>query len=700
MAKRSDAAMYDFRPDPKRYEKKPDSYVVGRVKDSGAPLSRTGVARTMGASDISTLAQDVKAQQQVQTDSIEYMVKLFQGKHDLGIPADKRFVSFDAKSAKPADIIFRVMGMLGTPFKFQFIPPDGGKDDRDAQDRIEAHLNALYPFMFQKYGVRFDLQSLWWQLVGGSSWIQQTYLPYYWDKTWMKPRKDEADGDYNARLAGYRGYMGPPVHVQSFDPRVVFPIETPMGVEAHVKAYRVQRYEMDAAFARVGKKVTLDRQGRVTDVEQLKRPGQIFPSDVGSPSLETAGDSTEYFEYIDDVMCYYVVGDKVVHTYAHKGGIQIFPAYGLQTGMAEKAMKSVGILYAVRNEIPQLDFARTMWLQAAYLTVMPQLWVQLGEGEDPLRDADNNPEQWKLEPGTVKQIRGTLVNAMKEFGSGMDFRAFVEMLAGDIDLATLTPLARGIAGAQQPGYSINQLSQAMRLMWKPIIESIELQRSMMGEHYLRMVRPGGAIGQQSSIFGLTDQADDGRRTGKYYTVNPDDIPEFFRVLAIVNPELPIDQQGNMMAYAKLAQEGYATFEEFTREGMGKTNPVTREKQIFRDMGRRMMFPKAAEDAVALGRVRLTSEILKAQGLDRLNSVFSMDVQQLKSAGSAGGGEGGASQGGGQIQPPAGTPGDMAGGAGPAVVPGTAGLRGGGSIAPTTGANPNDPRPGPRGGDMS
>jgi len=681
MAAKNDARMLDYRPGRKRYEEKPEHYITGKVKDAASTMGKAGGNVSAGA--IATLGQDLKQNQQTQTDSIDYMIDLFRGKHDLGIPADKRFVNFDAKSAKPADIIFRVMGMLATPFKFQFIPPDGTSDEAVKADAIEAHLNAFYPFMFRKYGVRFDLQSLWWQLVGGTSWIQQTYLPFYWDKTYMRQAKAEGDLEYNSRVAGYRGYMGPPIMVQSFDPRVVFPIDSPMGIEAHVKEYRVQRFEMDAAFARVGKRVKTDRNGKVTDIE-TNRPGQIFPPDSAGP--EQNADTQSYYEYIDDVMCYYVVGDRIVHKWAHNGGIGLFPAYGLQTGMVDSAMKAVGLLYAVRNEIPQLDFARTMWLQAAYLTVNPQLWVQLADTDDVLRDESGAPQQWNIEPGTVKQIRGVLVNALKEFGSGIDFRAFVEMLAGDIDLATLTPLARGIAGAQQPGYSINQLSQAMRLMWKPIIESLELQRSLMAEHYLRMVK--GPIGQDCSIFGETEMSEEGRRTGKYFSISPKDIPEFFRVQAIVNPELPIDTAGNMVTWSEMAMKGYASFEEVTREGFNKTNPVARKKQINKDMFERAMAPKIWEDAMALGRVKLTAEVLKASGADKLNSVFSQDVQVLKSAG-----DGGAPSG----AQPAGGPPPAAGGQPPSAMP-MAGGSGGTGIPPTTGANPADPRPGPRMGD--
>lgn len=676
--------MVHYRPEPKRYSVKSDNYVLGKVVHA---KQLAGVIRKV--------AEDAQADQQQKTDSFDHMVDLFTGAHNLGLPADKRYVSFDAKSSKPADVILRVMGMLTVEPKFQYISPRGSARDDVRRDKIEAHLNAYPKWLFRRWGQRWDYQSRFWQLLLGRGYIQQSYLPFHWDKETRKRRNGEEDGAYNDRIAGYKGYQGPPFYVEAPDPRTVFELPGTMGTSDWVKVYRVQRYQFDEAFARVGKRIELDRNGEAADIHDLSKPaGLQLPV---QSDANTNNDAVDYYELLDDVYCYYVVGNTVVHKYKHDGGMKIFPAYGLQTGFKEHHLASLGILWAVRNEIPQFDFMRTLWMQKAYLDVFPQLLAQLKDNEQPIMGDDDNPQHWDIEPGTIKQVRGIVTSAMKEAGTGVDFRAAIESLAGDIDLATISGLARGIAGAQQPGYSINQLSQAMRSLWKPVISSGELQHSGFAEHYLWCNK--NIVQETSSLFAEVEDPTTGRRSGEYFDLEPDDIDEYCQVAALLDPELPIDTQGNMMTWAKLHQEGMATWEEFTREGMRKTNPVERLRQVRKDTAVRVMMPKATEDAMALGRVKLTNDIIKTRGLDKLNAIGNMDIQALKLARStqplpsdAAGGAGEAAPTGGPLAPSGGPPGTVGGG--PQVVASSAGQSGGG-IPPTVGANPNDPTPGPR-----
>jgi len=132
----------------------------------------------------------------------------------------------------------------------------------------------------------------------------------------------------------------------------------------------------------------------------------------------------------------------------------------------------------------------------------------------------------------------------------------------------------------------------------------------------------------------------------------------------------------MMTGAALVERGHITEEEYTREFLDKANPVQRREQIERDKMRRALLPKILEDAMALGRVKLTNEIIAARGLDRWNEIGNLDVQALREARASTApqeaGEGAAPQG-----------------------DGTAGLGEGNGISPTVGANQARPQPGPR-----
>ena len=659
------------------YTAPPDDVIIKNTKDAAAKINE--------------LWAQLDAEDRGRTNTLAHMIDLFVGDHDLGIPETSRYVSYDAKSNKPADVIFRVMGMLSAPLRCQYISPSKDLDDRERADRIEAHLNELYPTLILRNMERFDTQSLFWQLIGGTSYLQQSYMPAYWDKNELRRRDDEKHGEdddlktstlkdhaYNDRVAGYRELMGPPVQVESIDPRMIWPVRTKAkGIIAWVKKYRVTRYEFSDAFRERGKTATWTVEGKV-----MVRGGV-----AGMEYAETADvpltTSVDYFEYIDDHWIYYVVNDEVVDKYEHKGGVKIFPAYGLQTGLSESHLSAVGILWPVRNTLMQLDFNMTLWANKGYLEVFPALFAEVPDGQDPLSDENGKPVEFDLTPGTVKQIRGKLHNAMSDSASGTDFRALVEMQGQEVDLATISGLARGVAGAQQPGYSINQLSQAMRTLWKVFIESRELQYSAMYDHYLWML--ANIVKEDSAVYAeIDDESRSSRRAGTYITIKKGEIDDYYRVKATLNPDLPIDEAGNMQLWAAMFEKGLATWEEFVRKGKNQNNPVSQLRQIRLEAMERETLPEAMKDGMALGRVRLENKILKEQGFTELNETMSLDVQKLKQARQ------------GQQPPPEMQPvGPAADGS--TVAPAADVAAG---PPPTFGANPADSAPGPRMGDIA
>lgn len=642
-------------------------------------VERTVKAAMKTADEIRGLQEELEVAHDESYQLIDHFIKLYTGKVDLGFPEDKRYVAFDARSSKAADIIHRVQGMLMAPLKPHYIPPAGRIQSQEGAGNIEKHVEAAYQWFKRMYGP-FDVQALFWQLLAGRSYIQQTYLPTYWDKDFYRKEDDESREAHQQRMQSYKGYMGPPYFVESLDPRIVYPVRRPWGVDAWVKKYEVQRFEAEMAFANAGKPIRIvdNRDGGVDVLEQTRgRPGQELPEQSG----DTASKSVTYYEFIDEEFIYYLIEDRVQHVYRHDGGIKICPAGGLITGFKEFALATVSLLYPVRNEIPQLDFMRTLWVNRAYIDVFPQLFAELAGDEEPLRGPDGEPEAWEIEPMTIKHVRGRITNAFKDTQSGFDYRAVLEMLAGDIDMATISSLARGIAGAQQPGYAINQLQQAMRTAWKPIIESREDQWSNLFEHYLWSLKHN--VNEPMSVFAET-RSSDGARTGEYLTIKPDTIQDFYQIMAELDPDLPIDKQGNMQVWMAAGEKGWATDEEVSREGFGKNNWRERDRQIKRDMLRRQFVGPAMEDAIKLARVRLENKVIEEMGLGDLNPVFNVNLEQLRQPQQ----EGPGTPGPGPAEPPPATAGAQPNGSGPLA---------GAGIPPTEGANQARPFPGPRRG---
>jgi len=666
-----------YKADPKPYRELSDEKVVAMVRK---------------ADQIRELAESLESENAINYEAIDHFIALYKGTVDLGIPEGKRFVDFDARSGKAPDIIHRAMGMLMSPLNFHYVAPNKSIKSEDHAANIQRHLTGAYEWMRRKYQQQFDLQSLFWQLLVGKGYIQQTFLPNYWDKNVRRRKSEEKRGDgddenmtfkknqmYNVRIDGYKGFMGPPVFVEALDPRTVFPVMTAMGPRAWVKKYKVQRYEVEDAFADAGAPIQIvaNEDGSISEVLRLEA-GLELPESVPT----TNSHEVVYYELIDDEFVHYVIENKVIHRFHHKGGIKIVPAYGLITGFKEFEMMAVSILYAVRHELPQFDFLRTLWANRAFIDVFPQLFAELEQGMDPLRNpTTGDAEVWDITPMTIKQVRGKITNAFKDAQAGVDYRALIEEMAADIDLSTISGLARGVGGAQQPGYAINQLSQAMRTIWKPVIESRQLQWSMLAEHYLWCLKH--LVKEETTVFSEVT-TERGIKSGEYLSIEPDDIQDFFQVIADLSPDLPIDTQGNMLTWAKMGMEGWATDEEVSREGFGKPDWKVRRAQAERDRMRRMMLPDAMADAVALGKVRLQGQVASDLGLDKLNAPFQQDLATMRQ------GAGGTPTGGGPGQNEAPPPQGATDPAGAAMQ-----RQQGPGIQPTVGANPNQPAPASR-----
>lgn len=555
--------------------------------------------------------------------SIDYMIDLFLGRTPLGIPDDLRFVAFDARSSRPADIIFRIMSALAGEVRLNYVPPTSNPKDRTRAAKIDAHLAALSESFRRVSPSRYDLQALWWLLLTGRSYVQQSYLPYYWDKEVALPREDEESNPaaYIQRMTAYKAKKGPPVLRETLDPRTVFPVYGRHGIRAYVRTYRVQRLEFERNCHAVGLAPVYGDNGLPRMLVELSQVANLeLPQYTEQPASAIV-----YHEYIDDDYIFYVCAGRVIYSYEHKGGIRIIPAFGLQTGMNDPQWMAFGILWPVRNEIPQLDFYRTLVAQKAYLDVFPPLIAELREGESPAVDETGAPREWKLAPGTVVQVAAQVRPALQNAPTSMDVLQILNYLAGEIDLATIPSLMRGQAPQYQAGYSVNQMLAATRTHWKPFIQAIEMQEALLAEHYLELVK--SHIRQPVVTYGtVTDRS--GAASRRYIELSPNDIDDYPRVEARHTAELPVDRQAIAQVWWNLFKEGGATWEDFVIEGLGRSDPENYRRQAERDMGRRQLFPAAMQAATALARVKLVNDLIKQRGLDKANVLLTADIESL------------------------------------------------------------------------
>lgn len=595
----------------------------------GRALERVARQRAMqlgqAVQEVADVVEQALASEQ---DMIDYMIDLYLGRLPLNLPADKRYVAFDARSSAAVDTVNRIMGLLGTDPSPVFVPPSANPTDITRGQTIQRHLEGVDDWMRKEFGPVAD-QAFFWQVLTGKSFIQQTYLPAYWDKNETRRRrkegKDESDDpedmdespeEYEERANYYRGAMGPPMMRECLDPRVLKPVYTSRGIDGYIKHYSVQRLEIIDEFKQFGIQLYWDEENKLGWQDITGKAGLELPpyaSDAMTPIVD-------YYEFIDDDDVFYVVEDQCIYQYEHKGAICIEPAYGLVTGFKEAELSSTGVLFAVRNLIPQLDFLLTLWFNKAYIDVFPQLFEELPEGVVP---TNKDQESFAIEPMSIRATRGKVLNPLAERESSMDFKAVYETVRTDIEFATISGEVRGIAGANQSGNAIAQALDANKANWRNIPDSRAVQWGNLYSHYLYCVKH--VIGDEVSAFAL-DRGSDGRLTAKYYVLKPDDIPDFYQVLADCEPKMPIDAKGDMLSWMKASAEGQATDEEVSRYGFRRNDWEDRRRQVDRDHFRRMALPSAMEDAIALGRVRVQGREAEILGIDKLNPLFQAALQ--------------------------------------------------------------------------
>ena len=575
------------------------------------------------AAGLTRLGDELRVKYGAQQDVANYMIDLFLGRVPLGIPDDLRFVSFDARSSRPADIIFRIIGALAGGIRLTYVPPSSSSKDRARAARVDAHLAALADWFGRAQTRNYQLQSLWWLLLTGRSYIQQSYLPHHWDREYTEPTEEEKENPaaYIRRMTAYKAKTGPPVLREVLDPRTVFPVYGRQGIRAWVKTYRVQRLEFEQNCRSAGLHPVYGKDGlpvMLVELEQLAN--LVLPEET----TQLAGNLI-YHEYIDDEYICYICNNRVIYSLEHKGSIRVFPALGLQTGLNDPEWMAVGVLWPVRNELPQLDFFRTLIAQKAYLDVFPPLIAELKEGESAVLDEAGNPREWKLAPGTIVQLPAQVRPALAAAPTSTDVLQIITYLAQEIDLATIPALMRGVAPQYQAGYSVNQMLAATRAHWKPFIQSLEVQEEALAEHYLTIVKE--FVKQPVIVYGEVTNRQ-GQSSRQYITLNPDDIDDIPRVQARHSADLPVDRQATAQVFWNLFKEGGVTWADYVTEGLGRQDPENYRKQAERDIGRRQLFPAAMQAATALARVKLVNDLIKQRGLDQANVLLTADIESL------------------------------------------------------------------------
>jgi hypothetical protein len=210
-------------------------------------------------------------------------------------------------------------------------------------------------------------------------------------------------------------------------------------------------------------------------------------------------------------------------------------------------------MYALRYLVPALDALLTMKLNWAHLTTFPIPVMEALRGVQTMLDTlpvgdpgEPNPNvTWR--PGRMYfPPPDRTLKFLEPPGSGRDLDETIAAIREMIDIAGVPSVFRGIGGARQAGYAINQLMAAAQLTYKQLGKALEHAEEQVVKLLLHMVVHTighevyvmGEEGDQKHWFGVRPS---GRLTEEVAPITLLGPPQ-----STFRPVLPSDEQADAM----------------------------------------------------------------------------------------------------------------------------------------------------------
>lgn len=157
-----------------------------------------------------------------------------------------------------------------------------------------------------------------------------------------------------------------------------------------------------------------------------------------------------------------------------------------------RAKVSEPVLMALKWLVPGLDALLTMKMNWAYLGAYPNPVLEPipnAERLDIPGGDDGNPAEFVWKPGKMIQPPfGYRFGFVSPPAVGQDIDEMIRILRELIDVAGIPSVFRGIGGADQAGYAINQLIAAATLTYRVLAQSLQRQLQDIGQFLWHCVR--------------------------------------------------------------------------------------------------------------------------------------------------------------------------------------------------------------------
>ena len=443
--------------------------------------------------------------------------------HTVVVPKRFRRTTKAVKTPYIPDTLRRLVAILTANYPQVRVPPRGTR----AKDTENANALELWTVGCLLQLERQRRRRVWRQsldaAVGLSIGVMKlTHWPDPWKLDGFRRLAEEDEDDYFARKDRLKRGLRIPIDWTDVDPRSYFPVEDEMGlcevlqvteraVEGVSRRYHVPREEL----------LTPGRNG--TDYSPNVKFIEDWQREEATVTYMAITGAERYGRGPGRIL------DVVHHGYPR---LPYFPFDGLSTSSLKPEWGHHGV---VEHIVPMVDMADEFLTEMrgwARMGAYPMLINQKSEGSLTEGDEgapDSERSVIEFEAGTSVETTGK-VYWLQPPEIGRDMNRMVEFAIRTInEYGGIVPVLRGIAGLEQPGYAIAQLSTAARQVFDPILDNAVLAlEEMVGflwwlvEHKIKEPVPILAQGTKQ-----------GQK--RWLTVGPEEIDGYYVAMVQIEP---------------------------------------------------------------------------------------------------------------------------------------------------------------------
>ena len=457
----------------------------------------------------------------------------------------------------------RVVATLTVNYPVLSVPPlgPGDKEQREST-RKEKWLNAALKRMEQEAErpvFRMFVDNL---VADGLGVVKLVYKPDHWSGYPERAEFKEDAAAFNEATDRFKKSAKFPFAWRDVDPLTFYPVVGEEGLEACLevseksKRLLMRRYDL-----------VEDESGKLVSAKRKSGPSGR------REALETDG-SAEVIEYWDRSHFVVLVDGRMVKAGEHGyDRVPYFAAYGEQSASRDPKHAGISAIYAIRWLVPLLDSLLTMKQNAAFLYAYPTPFIRSPLGTPFEGGEDGRPQMVEWTPGKmIPLFPGEEPGFVQWRGSPPDLDELIAHVRQLIDRAGLASVMYGTGpGAGSSGYMVNQLMNAARVKYDPIVKNAEAMLERLAGFMLELVEK--KVGEEVFVW-VGSAGKDG-----WIGLSGDDVRGYYACEVRMEPLLPTDDIAQGMFGASMAQAGIVS-KRWTREAKpGIANPEEMEEEI-------------------------------------------------------------------------------------------------------------------------